>query len=263
MNETEFEKQLRSIAARMEYPHTPNIAGSVMQHLRPSTRPRLFSRTLVWSLTMLLILLTSLMLIPPARAAIIEFIQIGIVRIFPAPTESPAITTPESAAPVTATPAAQSSTLIKFLDQIAGETKLANAQEVVAYPLLLPTYPAELGLPDHVYVQNANGFMTILVWVDAQQPEHVTLSLHFIPQGSWMIEKVQPTLIQETEVNGQRAIWAAGPYPLLLRSGVMEFTRLIDGHVLIWTDGDITYRLETNLSLEEAVKIAESLQPIP
>ena len=29
------------------------------------------------------------MLIPPARAAIIEFIQIGIVRIFPRPTEPP------------------------------------------------------------------------------------------------------------------------------------------------------------------------------
>lgn len=263
MNETEFEKQLRSITAEMEYPHTPDIAGSVMPHLSPSTRPRLFSRTVAWSLTMLLMLLSSLMLIPPARAAIIEFIQIGIVRIFPAPIESPAIATPESISPVTATPAAQSSTLTTFLDQIAGETKLANAQEIVAHPLLLPTYPAELGLPDHVYVQNANGFMAILVWVDAQQPEHVSLSLHFIPTGSWMIEKVQPTLIQETEVNGQRAIWAAGPYPLLLRNGDIEFMRLVDGHVLIWEQDGVTYRLETNLALEEAVKIAESLQPIP
>jgi hypothetical protein len=85
MNETEFEKQLRSIAAEMEYPHTPDIAGSVMPHLRHSTRPRLFSRPFAWSLTIVLILLSSLLLIPPARAAIIEFIQIGIVRIFPAP----------------------------------------------------------------------------------------------------------------------------------------------------------------------------------
>jgi hypothetical protein len=43
----------------------------------------------------------------------------------------------------------------------------------------------------------------------------------------------------------------------------MEFTRLVDGHVLIWADGDITYRLETNLLLEEAIRIAESLRPIP
>ena len=64
------------------------------------------------------------------------------------------------------------------------------------------------------------------------------------------------------EVNGQRAIWTVGPYPLRLYNGDIEFTRLIKGHVLIWQEGDITYRLETDLSLEEAVKIAESLQPI-
>jgi hypothetical protein len=38
--------------------------------------------------------------------------------------------------------------------------------------------------------------------------------------------------------------------------------RLIDGRVLVWTDGDITYRLETKLDLAEALKIAESLQPV-
>lgn len=263
MNETEFEKQLHSIAAGMKYPRTPDIAGFVMPYLRHSTRPRLLSRPFAWSLTIVLILLSSLLLIPPARAAIIEFIQIGIVRIFPAPIESPAIATPESIMPMTATPAAQSSTLITLLDEIAGETKLANAREIVEYPILLPTYPPNLGLPNHVYVQNANGSMTILVWVDAQQPGRAAMSLHFIPEGTWVIEKFHPTVIEETEVNGRRAIWAAGPYPLMLRNGNMDFMRLVDGHVLIWADGDITYRLETNLLLEEAIRIAESLRPIP
>jgi hypothetical protein len=32
--------------------------------------------------------------------------------------------------------------------------------------------------------------------------------------------------------------------------------------VLIWSNGDITYRLETDLSMEETLKIAESLEPI-
>jgi len=50
---------------------------------------------------------------------------------------------------------------------------------------------------------------------------------------------------------------------LRMRGGDLEFTRLIEGHVLIWTMGDVTYRLETELSLEEAIKIAESLEPIP
>jgi hypothetical protein len=43
----------------------------------------------------------------------------------------------------------------------------------------------------------------------------------------------------------------------------MDIRRLIDGHVLIWEEDGITYRLETGVTLEEAVKIAESLQEMP
>lgn len=249
----EFEKKLIRIAKGIGYPPTPDIAGFVSANMQPASRPRLMSRRFVWSLTILLILLSSLLLIPPARAAILEFIQVGIVRIFPARPETPTI----------AAPSLQSSRLTDFLDQIAGETNLANARELANYPILLPTYPPGFGQPDQVYVQDANGAMTILAWMDVEEPERVILSLHFIPQGSWMIEKVQPTVIQEAEVNGRRAVWTTGPYPLLLRNGSVEMVRLVEGHALIWEEGGITYRLETDQPLEEALKIAESLDPIP
>lgn len=266
----EFEKRLTDIAKGMDYPPTPDIAGFVSTRLRPAKSPRLISRRLAWSLTIVLILLSSLLLIPPARAAILEFIQIGIVRIFPAPEETPATAEPESFVPTTATPAAfppptakpfsQSAPLLVFLDQIAGETKLANAKEIAEYPILLPTYPKDWGQPNHVYVQDVDGVMTILVWVDAQQPERVTLSLHFIPAGSWAIHKFAPAIIEETSVDGNRAIWAVGPYPLRLIDGDLQVTRLISGRVLIWEKGGITYRLESDQPLDEAVKIAESLR---
>ena len=261
-----FENQLRSIAKGLEYPRTPNIAGRVMRRLRASTRPRFFSRKLAWSLTMILVLFSSLMLIPPVRAAFVEFIQIGIVRIFPRPTESPleaiSTTTPDSLIPRTATPI-PSGTLIPSLRRIAGETTLAEAQQSVNYSILLPTYPPELGQPDYVFLQDAEGAMTILVWLDPRQPNRVLMSLHFIPEGSWGIEKSEPRFIEQTNVNGQPAIWAVGPYPLRLLNGDLDFTRLIDGNVLIWADGDLTYRLETNQTLQEALRIAESLEPIP
>lgn len=271
MNELEqelFEKRLVSIAAGLDYPRTPDIAGQVMRRLRPGTRSRFLSRRLARSLTILLILCASLMLIPPARAAIIEFIQIGIVRIFPRSVEPTMelirTATPQTAVPLTATPGASLPlpSLIPLLDNIAGETKLANAVQTTNYPVLLPAYPPDLGQPNHVYVQDADGTMIILVWVDPGHPEDAMMSLHFIPEGSWAISKVEPVTIQETEVNGQRAIWAVGPYPLRLRNGDIEFTRLIEGYVLIWEKGTITYRLETSLPLEEAIRIAESLEPI-
>ena len=275
--ELEFEKQLQSIAKGTDYPRTPDIAGSVMTRLGKSKRSRFSSRRLAWSLTIILVLFSSLMLIPTVRAAVIEFIQIDIVRIFPQPVEPvPAVitsatpqnvaeptTTPGSTALPVATPTDAPPLLIPFLDQIAGETELADAQESAPYMILLPTYPADLGQPVHIYVQDAEGVMTILVWTDPQEPEHVTMSLHFIPTGHWAINKFGPVEIQETEVNGQKAIWAVGPYPMIMNDGRLRVERLINGHVLIWADRNLTYRLETDLPLEEAIMIAESLKPIP
>lgn len=266
MNEMDLENKLRSIANGMEYPRTPNIAGPVTTRLRTSTRPRFNSKALVWSLTIILVLCSSLMLIPPARAAILEFIQIGVVRIFPKsvePTiESSQTPTPGSFEAVTATSSTQSSSLIPILNQMAGKTTLADAQDKVEFSILLPAYPVDLGEPDYVYVQNADGNMVILVWLDPQQPDKVLMSLHFIPNGSWAVKKVEPTVIEETKVNGDRAIWTTGPYPLILPNGDIQFERLVSGHVLIWAGLDVTYRLETDLSLKEAVKIAESLERI-
>jgi hypothetical protein len=260
-----FEKQLSSVAKGLDYPRTPDIAGSVMARLRPSTPSRFVSRRFAWTLTVILILFSSLMLIPPARAAIIEFIQIGIVRIFraePAP-PPPNQESPLTMFPVTSTPWPTSQPLISILENLAGEMTFEEAQQTVDYPILLPSYPPGLGRPDHVFVQDADGDMTVLVWLDPQQPEQVLMSLHIVPPGSWAIDKVNPTEIEETAVNGQPAIWAVGPYPLRLYNGELEFMRLIEGRVLIWREGDITYRLETNLSLAEAIKIAESLERIP
>ena len=260
-----FGKQLLSISKGLDYPRTPDIAGAVMARLRGATRPRFISRRLVWSLTVILILFSSLMLIPPARAAIIEFIQIGVVRIFraePTPLAPPNQEIPSTVVPVTATPVPTSQPLIPILENLAGEMTLDEAQKAVNYPILLPSYPPDVGKPDRIFVQDADGKMTVLVWLDPQHPDQILMSLHFLPAGSWAIKKIEPTHIQETNVNSQRAIWAIGPYPLRLSNGDLDFVRLIDGHVLIWEQGDITYRLETDLSLEEAVKIAESLQPI-
>src|SRR5262245_26963001 len=105
MNEMDFETKLHSLANGMEYPHTPDIAGFVNMRLHTTTRPRfhLTSKALAWSLTIILVLCSSLMLIPPARAAILEFIQIGVVRIFPQ-TTTPTVEPNRTATPPLVTP---------------------------------------------------------------------------------------------------------------------------------------------------------------
>ncbi len=70
--------------------------------------------------------------------------------------------------------------------------------------------------------------------------------------------------IAATQVHGRPALWVQGPHMLRFRfpggDDPFELARLVDGQVLIWTQGMITYRLETTLPLGDAVKVAESLR---
>lgn len=250
-----FENRLKELAGEFSYPTTPPIAREVIGRIRKPARP---SRKLAWALVILLLAFASLMAVPTVRAAVIEFIQIGVVYIFPSNEAQPA-ETPEPKTTVTVVP----TSLIPFLESISGETTLTEARRIADYPIALPTYPIDLGEPDRVFVQDTGEAMTILLWNDEANPEQVKMSLHLIPPGSWVLKKANPEIIEMTSVNGQQAVWTTGPYPLIMNNRDIQFTRLIEGHVLIWTEDDLTYRLETNLSMEEAIKIAESLQPPP
>ena len=264
-----FETRVQTQAQGFPYPPTPQVAMKVMAKLRARpTQRRLVADRWAWGIGIVIALFAGLMAVPPVRAAVLEFIQIGIVRIFlpPAETEIPNIGPPSTAMPgpifpVTATPGlTASSSLIPLLEQMTGETTLEEARERVGFPISLPSYPPDLGQPDRVFIQRADGWMVVLVWIDPGQPEQVQMSLHIIEAGSWAIEKVQPVVVQETTVKGLKAAWTIGPYPLILSNSDIRFTRLIDGHVLIWADDELTYRIETDLSMEEAVRVAESLE---
>ena len=97
---------------------------------------------------------------------------------------------------------------------------------------------------------------------DSEQSDEEQLGMSY-SEIEWAIKKVEPQVIEETKVDGNRAIWTTGPYPLIFPNGDIQFERLVSGHVLIWSGLDVTYRLETNLNMDETVRIAESLEPIP
>jgi hypothetical protein len=102
--------------------------------------------------------------------------------------------------------------------------------------------------------------MLVLVWIDREHPAKVRMSMEEIAEGSWVEQKFQPQVIRDTSVKGQPAVWTDGPYMLEVRGNNYISKRLVEGHALIWTKAGITYRLETDLSLTEAIKIAESLR---
>jgi hypothetical protein len=258
--------RVQSLAHSFSYPPTPDIAGTVREQLaarqvsrKPGPRPR----QLAWAALIILIILGGLLAVPQVRAAVVEFLQIGAIRIFlvePTPTPTPSPAPAASNATSTPLPRPSPTPLASLLD-LAGETTLAEAQARVDFPIRLPAYPTDLGPPDWVFLQDLEGPIVILVWAEPNQPDQVRLSLHLVGPGAFL-GKGSPVTIRETTVNGQQAYWTEGPYLLQIRRGSQveeDIRRLIEGHVLIWTEQEITYRLETGLPLTEAVRIAESL----
>jgi hypothetical protein len=265
----QWEAQIEEIAQAFPYPPTPDIAGTVARGGRrssPARRTAVFSKRFAWAAVILLVvLLTGLMFIPQVQAALVEFLQLGAVRIFlaePTPTSTPTATLPlptasPSAVP-TVTPRPSPTPIASVLD-LAGQTTLAEAQAQVDFPIRLPTEPADLGPPDAVFLQDFGGPLLVLVWFEPDQPGQVRLSLHQLGPNTFA-GKGAPAVIQETTVNGERALWMEGPHFFEMSNGQYAMRRLVEGKVLLWTEGEITYRLETKLPLDEARKIAESLQ---
>jgi hypothetical protein len=139
---------------------------------------------------------------------------------------------------------------------------LAEAEVKAGFSIRLPTYPSDLGPPDGVFFQELGGPVVVLVWTNPDRPKEAEFSLHILGEGA-IAEKGNPTVVMTTTVNGDRAAWTQGPYMLAYGQGSQQewqMRQMVSGHVLVWVEGGLTYRLESNLPLEEAVRMAESLR---
>src|SRR5512143_2782729 len=167
-----LEERLRASARFFGYPPTPPISHLVRLRLGrpPGLRGMLIFRAVAIALV---VIAGAALSVPQVRAQVLEFVRIGVVRIF---TAAPTATTrppsapqpPRIEAPLTATPAPSRTPSpgpewTVSLQGLAGETILAAARNRLGFPILLPAVPADLGLPDRVFVQE-RGQMVILVW---------------------------------------------------------------------------------------------------
>jgi hypothetical protein len=222
-------------------------------HLRVPTRHRP-PHWQMWTTVAALLLVSLLVLAPPVKARLADLLRIGTVRIgwtqsTPAPHAYP------------------TATLLPSVLDLAGQTTLAQAQQQAGFTIRLPSAPADLGPPDRIFLQQTSAFgppgsMVVLVWLDRAHTDQVRLSL-FELSSNVFFYKMAPPAVEETTVNGQTALWTTGPYTVAIQVGDQisyEQRALVTGHALIWTDGTLTYRLETTLPLPDAVRIAESLR---
>lgn len=279
------EDLLRRVARSFPYPKTPDIALAVASRLAGASPGNVRRRRLALTAIGSLLLIVGLTIaVPSARAAVFEVLRIGAIQILLGnATPTPTATVPPLAAPqaevslvspsatltsasetatttaphlsVTATPTPPTSIL-----DLAEELTLPQVRGRVDFAIRLPRYPSDLGMPDRAYLAEIGVPLVILVWTSPGEPDSARLSLHVVPgSDDVFFTKAGPPVIERTVVNGRRAYWVEGPYFLKVE-GTRSFDLLVAGKVLIWTEESLTYRLETSLSLEEAVKVAESLE---
>ena len=251
-----WEARLEQIASTAVYPPTPDLWPALRREWTTGSQRR-SAPTLGWAAMGAVALAVGLALvaIPSARAAVYRVIQLGVVRIF---AESGTVTPFFTAAPrVTRspTPVPELSAPLDLL----GATSVQSIREAMGEAFRLPTYPPDLGDPDLAFLQSPGGPVGVLVWLDPDDPTRADLALHVLGPGAFA-GKSDTRLIQETQVNGQKALWLVGTHALQLRTGEMDYRTLVTGNVLLWQLGDTTYRLETDQPLEEAIRIAESLR---
>lgn len=251
----ELQKRLKLTGRDFVYPPTPAIATSTEWTSGKPEENALFLPRFAWVAVAVLILLVSgLLFMPSVRAALVEWLQIGAVRIWLVePTSTPLVETKGEVV----TPSARSSVL-----ELRSERTLEDAQAELDFEVRLPAYPPDLGKPDHVFLERVNGPFVILVWTKAEDPNQVELVLYQMGPGVLVTKGGDPAL-RETTVQGRPAVWLSGEHYLFDHSSIFGQRRIIDQEVLIWTENvggvEVTYRLETDLAQEEAVRIAESL----
>lgn len=241
-------------------PAAPNKAPAVLgRSWLPGRAPaRLPHRLAAWltslraprrrALATLIAALLVVVLVPPVRAAVLDFFRIGGVTVqeVPSPSGAPATSDTEGSAPTS--PGAV----------VVGS--LAEASNLVGFHI---TAPPGLGAPTTI-AATRQGRVVELTWGTGAGSTRLDVfdgSLAFgYLKSVW--QAVTPT-----DVAGKEAVWFAAPHLIEWtdRAGVtVASAPRVAGPTLVWVDRDrtgreITYRLEGPSTLDAAKAIAESV----
>jgi len=274
--ELDLERALADLGASLQFPPTPDLAGAVTVRLeegpaRAPARPRPGpSRRRWWAgltgwrrlaaagLAVVLLAAAVLVASPGTREAVARRLGLrGIgVRIGGPPPPT-----------VTTTPGTR-------LDLGLGErVRLEEARRRVDFPVLVPA-AAGFDRPDAVFVDEtvpAGGRVDLVYRARPGLP-----ASSFTDAGLLITEfRGQPTpeflkkvtvmgMVQEVTVGGQPGYWFSGEPHFFTyqdaRGNLREEQTRLAGNTLIWQRGDLTLRLEGELSREAALRIAESMR---
>jgi hypothetical protein len=227
----ELEAALRELGHEVEFPPTPDLASAIRGRLE---RPRFWRRPIAIAVAVIVVAVGAVLAVPPARTAILDWLglrNVSVVRVEKLPT-----------VPTTGR-----------LD-LGRRVSLEEARRLAPW-LLVPDRK-----PDGVYVSNSvPGGKVTLLW---GTPSDVRLLLTEIT-GEAFIQKVVDGNAEVERVDiGEAGAWFRGPHVVMFqdRDGHFRESRArLAANTLVWQDGNVTLRLEGDLSKEDALRVARSV----
>jgi hypothetical protein len=230
----DLEQALRALGTRLDVPDPPDVTAAVLARIAEPAPTRWGRRVLAAAVAAVLALATAMVVSPAVRAAVFDFLRIGGVEIHE---NVPAPVTPSLDPP---TPGERDVTL----DQ---------ARAAVDFPL---TLPSGLGPPGAVRLIDGDRVVTMAFGAVRIDQFDGGLDPMFTKFAS-------AEDIHHVTVSGVPAIWVDRPHPVFYtdRDGTMhEESARLAAATLIWAHDDVTYRVEGDLTQQQAIAIAESMR---
>lgn len=259
-----LERHLARLRTDLVFPPTPDIASTLALNDmpgRPEPSRSMATPGVPWSWTALAAAVVMIGLlafaIPGTRSTLASWIGYPGIRI--------QVGTDEQVTP--APPTSIGGTLLLGRQVSIGEAAAAARFDIVA-----PTGDRITETPETYLLQRDDAVMASLLYpASGALPEigrsRVGLLLMQIdsPESTALITKrsmneQSPVSVQ---VNGAQGWWIEGgilSVEPVYESGAFERS---SGNVLIWEQGGVTYRMESALTMPDALALAESLQPLP
>jgi hypothetical protein len=258
---------LRELGQWLDLPPGDPIAAAVDRVRADGGRPTAFSRPkrspgrpfgarerVVWAAAVaLLVALAATLVVPGPRHAVARWLGIGSVTV----TYTDRV------------PAAVGRTY-----DLGAPTSLERAIQRADAAGWRLAAPGGAGDPARAFVGRPAGAVNLTWAPSADLPEiddsGTGLLLTEIPAttdaGGVAKMATRGSTIQLVRVGDAAAYWIAGrPHEVVLTDAdgdIVHDSSRLAGNTLIWTDGDVTYRLESALDRDEAVALASTLRPL-
>jgi hypothetical protein len=249
----ELEERLRLLGAEIEFPPAPLLAGRVRMALAQRSRAHPDRRWLAVAAAIMLVALGALLAFPNTRDAIAGFFGLKGVLIE---------RVPSLASPTPAPPASLGDRLA-----LGRQVSLSEAQASVTYAIV---YPRSLGSPDAVFLlQPPDRKAVALVWRPrAGLPESANtgvgaLLIEFPGQVSaeLFVKMIGPdATLEQVKVASMPGFFIGGRphgFVFLDAQGTPQTDNFrLAGNTLLWNDGLLTVRIESDLGKEQVLALA-------